>query len=83
LPTNPTHRFELLAGNFTVQLLPAGLTAGAVVTKVENQVIQTGKALIAAVQSRAPGAWVTLVFSDTSGNARSIEVKLGTDESRQ
>jgi putative serine protease PepD len=61
----------------------AGLTHGALVTKVDNQVIASGNALVATVQSRAPGASVTLVFTDTSGNYRTVEVDLGTDQGRQ
>jgi len=57
----------------------AGLTPGEVVTKIEDQVIESGNALVATVQSRAPGASVTLVFTDTSGNRRTVEVNLGTD----
>jgi putative serine protease PepD len=61
----------------------AGLTPGAVVTKVEDHVIASGNALQATVQSRAPGSAVTLVFTDTSGKSRSAEVNLGTDQGRQ
>ena len=61
----------------------AGLTPGEVVTKIEDQVIESGNALVATVQSRAPGASVTLVFTDTSGNRRTVEVNLGTDQGRQ
>jgi putative serine protease PepD len=60
----------------------AGLTAGAVVTKVDDQVIRSANALLATVQSRAPGTSVTLVFTDTSGNRRAVEVNLGTDQGR-
>jgi putative serine protease PepD len=61
----------------------AGLIPGALVTKVDNQVIASGNALVATVQSRVPGASVTLVFTDTSGNHRTVEVDLGTDQGRQ
>ncbi len=61
----------------------AGLAAGAVVTKVDDQVITSGDALVASVQSRAPGASVTLAFTDTSGNHRTVGVDLGTDQGRQ
>ena len=61
----------------------AGLTAGEVVTKVDDQVIRSANGLVAAVQSRAPGTSVTLAFADTSGNRRTVEVKLGTDQGRQ
>ena len=61
----------------------AGLTPGAVVTKVDGHVITTGYALLATVQSRAPDSAVTLVFTDASGNSRTVEVNLGTDQNRQ
>ncbi len=61
----------------------AGLTPGAVVTRVDGHVIASGSALVATVQSRAPGSSVTLVFTDTSGNSRTVEVNLGTDQGRQ
>jgi putative serine protease PepD len=57
----------------------AGLTPGAVVTNVDGYVVATGSALLASIQSRAPGAGVTLVFIDTSGNSRTVAVNLGTD----
>jgi putative serine protease PepD len=60
----------------------AGLTPGAVVTKVDGHVIANGNALQATVQSRAPGSAVTLVFTDTSGNSRTVDVHLGTDRVR-
>lgn len=61
----------------------AGLTPGALVTEVGDQVIESGNALVAVVQSRAPGALVTLAFTDTAGNHRAVEVTLGTDEGRE
>ena len=61
----------------------AGLTPGALVTEVGDRVIDSGNALIAAVQSRAPGTSVTLAFTDTAGNHRAVEVNLGTDEGRR
>ena len=61
----------------------AGLTPGALVTKVDDQVIASGDALVASVQSRAPGASVTLAFTDTSGNHRTVGVELGNDQGRR
>jgi putative serine protease PepD len=61
----------------------AELTPGALVTEVGDQVIESGNALVAAVQSRAPGAFVTLAFTDTAGNHRAVEATLGTDEGRE
>jgi putative serine protease PepD len=61
----------------------AGLTPGALVTEVGDQLIDSGNALIAAVQSRTPGTSVALAFTDPAGNHRAVEVSLGTDEGRE
>jgi len=61
----------------------AGLTAGALVTNIDDQRIGTGETLLAAVQSMEPGDRVTLEFTDGSGDHRSVQVNLGTDHARQ
>jgi putative serine protease PepD len=61
----------------------ARLTPGAVVTQVDDQVIATGNALVAATQSRPPGSSVALVFRDTSGRTKTVNVRLGTDQGRE
>jgi putative serine protease PepD len=61
----------------------AGLPNGAVVTKVDDQVIQNAGALWAAVQSQAPGARVTMGFVDPSGDLRTVLVTLGTDQGKR
>ena len=58
----------------------AGLPNGALVTKVDDQVIQNAGALSAAVQSQAPGSRVTVGFIDPLGDPRSVLVTLGTDQ---
>lgn len=55
----------------------AGLPDGAVITKVDNQVIDGPDALVAAVRSKAPGDTVTLAYEDPSGASRTVEVTLG------
>jgi putative serine protease PepD len=55
----------------------AGLPSGAVITKVDDRVIDGPEALVAAVRSRAPGDTVTLTFVDESGAAQTAEVTLG------
>ncbi len=55
----------------------AGLPDGAVITKVDNQVIDGPDALVAAVRSKAPGDTVTLTYEDPSGAARTVDVTLG------
>ncbi len=58
----------------------AGLPNGAVITKVDNRVIDGPDALIAAVRSKAPGDNVTLTYEDPSGASRTVDVTLGQVE---
>ncbi|MGX9788849.1 S1C family serine protease [Mycobacterium sp. MMS18-G62] len=55
----------------------AGLPSGAVVTKVDDQVIDGPEALVAAVRSKAPGDTVSLSYVDESGAAQTTQVTLG------
>ncbi|AQT81519.1 peptidase S1 [Mycolicibacterium litorale] len=55
----------------------AGLPNGVVVTKVDDRVIASADALVAAVRSRAPGDKVTLTYTDPSGSAQTVQVTLG------
>ncbi|MGO4446314.1 S1C family serine protease [Mycobacterium sp. 2YAF39] len=55
----------------------AGLPSGAVVTKVDDRVIDGPEALVAAVRSKAPGDTVTLTYVDGSGAAETTQVTLG------
>ncbi|MBI3690966.1 MAG: PDZ domain-containing protein, partial [Mycolicibacterium aromaticivorans] len=50
---------------------------GVVVTKVDDRVIGSADALVAAVRSRAPGDQVTLTYKDPSGADRTVQVTLG------
>jgi putative serine protease PepD len=61
----------------------AGLSTGALITKVDDQLIGSANALVAAVQSKAPGAQTSLGFIDPSGEHRTVLVTLGTDQGRQ
>jgi putative serine protease PepD len=61
----------------------AGLSTGALITKVDDHVIETADALVAAVQSKAPGAQTSLGVVDPSGGHRIVLVTLGTDQGRQ
>ncbi|MUL85767.1 MULTISPECIES: S1C family serine protease [unclassified Mycolicibacterium] len=58
----------------------AGLPSGVVVTKVDDRVIGSADALVAAVRSKAPGDKVTLTFLDQGGKPQTIEVTLGKAE---
>lgn len=55
----------------------AGLPTGVVVTKVDDRVIGSADALVAAVRSRAPGEKVTLTYTDPSGSPQTVSVTLG------
>lgn len=55
----------------------AGLPSGVVVTKVDDRVIGSADALVAAVRSRAPGDTVTLTYKDPNGSDRTVQVTLG------
>ena len=55
----------------------AGLPSGVIVTKVDDRVIASADALVAAVRSRAPGDKVTLTYKDASGTPKTVQVTLG------
>jgi putative serine protease PepD len=55
----------------------AGLPSSAVITKIDDQVIDGPEALVAAVRSRAPGDTVTVTYLDGSGAAQTTQVTLG------
>jgi putative serine protease PepD len=55
----------------------AGVPSGAVVTKVDDRVVGSADALVAAVRSKAPGDKVTLTYLDTSGATQTVQVTLG------
>lgn len=55
----------------------AGLPSGVVVTKVDDRVIGSANALVAAVRSRAPGDKLTLTYLDPAGNNQTVQVTLG------
>ena len=61
----------------------AGLTVGALVTKLDDQIIENGDMLLAAVQSKEPGTPVALVVTDSSGRPKTVQVNLGTDLGRR
>jgi putative serine protease PepD len=56
----------------------AGLPNGVIVTKVDDRVIASRDALVAAVRSRAPGDHVTLTYLDSAGKPQTVQVTLGT-----
>jgi putative serine protease PepD len=58
----------------------AGLPRGVVVTKVDDRVISSANALVAAVRSKAPGDKITLTYLDSSGKPQTLQVTLGKAE---
>ena len=55
----------------------SGLAGGDIITKVDNRVIDTSDALVAAVRSHAPGDSVTLTVS-AGGSQKTLQVTLGS-----
>jgi putative serine protease PepD len=55
----------------------AGLPDGVVITKIDDRVIDSAEALVAAVHSKAPGTDVTLTYLDSSGAPQTTHVTLG------
>ncbi|MFC9768304.1 trypsin-like peptidase domain-containing protein [Rhodococcus jostii] len=59
----------------------AGIPKGSVITKVDDRVITSGDALIAAIRSHAPGDNVSITYTDGNGsNTKTVDVTLGTAE---
>jgi putative serine protease PepD len=56
----------------------AGLPNNALVTKFDDLSIDSAEALVAALNSRAPGDKVTLTYVDPSGSTKTAQVILGT-----
>ncbi|MFC9786618.1 S1C family serine protease [Rhodococcus sp. NPDC127528] len=55
----------------------AGIPKGVVITKVDDRIIDSGDALIAAIRSHAPGDKVKVTYTDANGgNSKTVEVTL-------
>ena len=61
----------------------AGLPAGALVTKVDDQLIDNADALASVVLTKAPGTTIAVDYLDPSGTVRTAHVLLGTDLGQQ
>ncbi len=57
----------------------AGIPTGAVITKLDDRIVSSGDALIAAVRSHAPGDSVTVTYTE-GGSEKTATVTLGTAE---
>jgi putative serine protease PepD len=58
----------------------AGIQPGEMITKVDNRLITSGDALIAAIRSQAPGSQVTITVKNSAGATRQVRVTLGSEE---
>ncbi|MEV0945457.1 trypsin-like peptidase domain-containing protein [Rhodococcus sp. NPDC049939] len=59
----------------------AGIPQGSVITKVDDRIINSGDALIAAIRSHSPGDNVSITYTDANGsNPQTVNVTLGTAE---
>ncbi|MGZ8179046.1 S1C family serine protease [Williamsia sp. SKLECPSW1] len=55
----------------------AGIPSGALITKVNDRVISSGDALVAAIRSHAPGDTVSITYT-ANGSSRTVQVTLDT-----
>ncbi|WP_369633765.1 S1C family serine protease [Nocardia sp. JMUB6875] len=56
----------------------AGIPKNAIITKIDDQVVDSGNSLIAAVRSHRPGDKVKVTYTDDQGkNPKTVEVTLG------
>jgi putative serine protease PepD len=58
----------------------AGIQPGDMITKVGDQLIDSGDALVAAVRSETPGSKVTITVKNSSGTTRQVQVTLGSQQ---
>jgi len=54
----------------------AGITAGSVVTRVDDRVIPNGNSLVAAIRSHAPGDTISLTVQDSASGTHTVQVTL-------
>ena len=58
----------------------AGIQPGEMITKVDDRLIDSGDALIAAIRSHPPDSQVTLTVKNSAGDTRQVRVTLGSQE---
>ncbi len=72
-----------LSGVIVIQVVPgspastAGITAGSVITKVDNTTVKTAAELVTAIQKKAAGDRVTIYWTNSSGSGSAV-VTLGS-----
>src|SRR5258708_39163576 len=70
----------------SVMLVPAaasGLSNGALITRIDHQIVENADAFVAAVQSRAPGTRATVGIIDPSGRQRTVDIILSSDQNQR
>jgi len=75
---NDTDGARIMGVNSDGPAASAGLPDGAVVTKMDDRIIDSADALVAAVRSKAPGDTITLTYTDPSGATKTVKVTLGS-----
>jgi putative serine protease PepD len=58
----------------------AGVRPGDMITKVDDRLIDSGDALIAAIRSHPPGSQATLTIKNSAGDTHQVKVTLGSQE---
>ncbi|MGH4001060.1 MAG: PDZ domain-containing protein, partial [Pseudonocardiaceae bacterium] len=58
----------------------AGIQPGERITKVDERLIDSGDALVAAIRSHVPGSPATIVVKNPAGATREVEVTLGSQQ---
>ena len=58
----------------------AGIQAGEMITKVDDRVIDSGDALVAAIRSHDPGSQARITVKNPAGATRQVEVTLGSQQ---
>jgi putative serine protease PepD len=58
----------------------AGIQPGEMITKVDDRMINSGDALVAAIRSHAPGSQAKITVKNPAGATREVEVTLGSQQ---
>ncbi|MGH3776764.1 MAG: S1C family serine protease [Pseudonocardiaceae bacterium] len=58
----------------------AGIKAGEMITKLNDRVIDSGDALVAAIRSQDPGSQTTITVKNPAGDTREVQVTLGSQQ---
>ena len=58
----------------------AGIRAGEVITEVDDRLIESGDALVAAIRSYPPGSQIEITLGGRGGGGRTVSVTLGSQQ---